>query len=630
MRAARETAALKCTVPLPESLEECQAEYKQLRKRHPKNRSSSSVISEIRARSTVTSSTGGRRKSRCYSPKELPPPVRRARIPPSGTYLQAPQDPFGHDDHLRIALAWTQRLSGTSYSILEKPDDPLPHLETVFFPFVRAHLRATHSTFELQEKYCTPRQRVNDTHIMDIVLSGHIFTPAQIRQINDCRLYLQVHTIANLGTAGGTHMDRAFIHGETTVTSSTSAELEIIQHRPKSAHPWNQWKRACTLCRLQTPQAHQRSSPHQGTQDTHNAEDSNAEAAFVDIDWQCHERSGNTFKDGPHMFLVEFLYGWLPLGKLVSRYNPVKFPIVCPSCDEPNEDFKHFLTCPNPERRKWHAALKTSLRHRCDPQSTRADGPPTPQPDYDRVGQLTPRPVVQALDHPPVAIPTTESHWDLYDLKPKCSLQSQRRFYYPTVEDHFRRDTDASSLENWLETYEAMIMQSVRDCRTNSDRRLRQIDEVFHFVRTAPPRNPTPTMASATTYYANTDNSSHQHILPPQRITSPISTLETTTTTARTSNLHIKQPDNTTMNFSSSLRRFCYHYCIPGVISPFGARLNSRGSSSSSNFCHQDHTKFKVTEGLRLQTLRSPQIKIQHVASNYYSHLWLQHWKTAS
>ncbi|KAG7350797.1 hypothetical protein IV203_010157 [Nitzschia inconspicua] len=136
--------------------------------------------------------------------------------------------PSGVDDHLRIALAWTQRLSGISYSILENPDDPLPHLETVFFPSVRAYPTATNSKFELQEKHCTPLQRVNDTHIMDIVLSSHIFTPAQIRQINYCRLYLQVHTIADLGTAGGTHMGRAFIHGETTVTSSTSAELEII------------------------------------------------------------------------------------------------------------------------------------------------------------------------------------------------------------------------------------------------------------------------------------------------------------------------------------------------------------------------------------------------------------------
>ncbi|KAG7339098.1 hypothetical protein IV203_025828 [Nitzschia inconspicua] len=90
-----------------------------------------------------------------------------------------------------------------------------------------------------------------------------------------------------------------------------------------------------------------------------------SEAAFADIDWQSHERSVNIFKDGPHIFLLKFLHGWLPVGKLVSRYGPAKYPSACPSCDEPSEDSKHYLTCPNPERCKWHAALTTSLWHRC-------------------------------------------------------------------------------------------------------------------------------------------------------------------------------------------------------------------------------------------------------------------------
>ncbi|KAG7340829.1 hypothetical protein IV203_024372 [Nitzschia inconspicua] len=39
-------------------------------------------------------------------------------------------------------------------------------------------------------------------------------------------------------------------------------------------------------------------------------------------------------------------------------------------------------------------------------------------------------------------------------------------------------------------------MQNIRHRRANSDRRLRPIEQVFHLMRTAPPRNPTPTMAS--------------------------------------------------------------------------------------------------------------------------------------
>ncbi|KAG7368155.1 hypothetical protein IV203_030898 [Nitzschia inconspicua] len=90
-----------------------------------------------------------------------------------------------------------------------------------------------------------------------------------------------------------------------------------------------------------------------------------SEDTFSDINGQSHERSFNTFKYGPHIFLVKFLHGWLRVGKLVPRYNPVKYPSACPSCDEPSRDSKHYPTCLNPEHRKWHAALKTSLWHRC-------------------------------------------------------------------------------------------------------------------------------------------------------------------------------------------------------------------------------------------------------------------------
>ncbi|KAG7345852.1 hypothetical protein IV203_004919 [Nitzschia inconspicua] len=339
-----------------------------------------------------------------------------------------------------------------------------------------------------------------------------------------------------------------------------------------------------------------------------------SEAAFAEIDWQSHERSVNTFKDGPHIFLVKFLHGWLPVGKLVSRYNPVKYPSACPSCDEPVEDSKHFLTCLNLERRKWHATLMTSLRHRCESVDTDPalldlllwglnhwlQGTPIPAHRVpERIAHLLHSQTTIGWDN--FLLGRWSKHWttlqlqylqqnhievkknnhgilwssniirlmwdhcykewktrnsarhgkdvedkaqrrletahrgirDLYDLKPRCSLQAQQHYFYPTVEDHFCRDTDARSLENWLETYQPMIMQNIRHRQNNSDRRLHQIDDVFHLIRTVPPRDPTPTMAprqctpTLTTRPINT-------YFRPHRITSPTPTLETPTTTART------------------------------------------------------------------------------------------------
>ncbi|KAG7342617.1 hypothetical protein IV203_020561 [Nitzschia inconspicua] len=311
-----------------------------------------------------------------------------------------------------------------------------------------------------------------------------------------------------------------------------------------------------------------------------------SEAAFADIDWQSHKRSVNTFKDGPHIFLVKFLHGWLPVGKLVSRYNPVKYPSACPSCDEPVEDSKHFLTCPNPERRKWHAALKTSLRRRAHRVPERiahllhsqttigwdnfflgrwSRHWTTLQLQYLQRNHIEGKKKNHGLSWSSNIIRLLWDHcykeWktrnsarhgkdaedkaqrrletahrsirDLYDPKPRCSLQAQRHYFYPTVEDHFRIDSDARSLENWLETYQAMIMPNIRHRRNNSDLRLRQIDDVFNLIRTVPPRDPTPTMAprqrtpTLTTRPINT-------YFRPLRITSPTPTLETPTTTART------------------------------------------------------------------------------------------------
>ncbi|KAG7338977.1 hypothetical protein IV203_016254 [Nitzschia inconspicua] len=318
-----------------------------------------------------------------------------------------------------------------------------------------------------------------------------------------------------------------------------------------------------------------------------------SEAAFADIDWQSHKRSVTHVQRRPKHIPCQVSTQMAPSGKVSI---PVKYPGVCPSCNEPIEDFKHFLTCPNLERRKWHAILKTSLRHRSprytdpSPHSTRADCPPTSQSDYDRVGQLLPfrwskhwtTLQLQYLQRNHIEV-KNKNHglswssnilhlmWDhcyeewiirnkdrhgkdaddkaqrrlekahrsireLYDLKPKCSLQAQQHYFYPTVEDHFRRDTGASSLENWLETYEPMIIQNARHRKNTSDVRLRPIHKVFCLIRTAPPRNPitmmaprqrTPTLTTRpiTTYF-------HPH-----RITSPTLTLDTNTTLETTATI---------------------------------------------------------------------------------------------
>ena len=163
---------------------------------------------------------------------------------------------------LHIALAWCQRMSGISKPILEFPSITLPHLETSFFPSLRAYLSSTNSALVLEKSHVTPLQRIGDFHLMDRVLEYGQFRPREIRLINYCRLYLQVHTIADLTTAEGTLVDPGFLYDQVSLLSSRSTDLEIIQERPSTPEAWTAWRKACSLwCNIDTGALYQPLGP---------------------------------------------------------------------------------------------------------------------------------------------------------------------------------------------------------------------------------------------------------------------------------------------------------------------------------------------------------------------------------
>ena len=48
--------------------------------------------------------------------------------------------------------------------------------------------------------------RINDYSIMDLVLSNNSINPDEIKQINRCRIYLRVETLADITNARGTQV----------------------------------------------------------------------------------------------------------------------------------------------------------------------------------------------------------------------------------------------------------------------------------------------------------------------------------------------------------------------------------------------------------------------------------------
>ena len=58
-------------------------------------------------------------------------------------------------------------------------------------------------------------QRTNDFFLMDHLVTSHLSSKV-IRKINQCRLYLQVLTLADITTGDGCHINHHMYHGDLT------------------------------------------------------------------------------------------------------------------------------------------------------------------------------------------------------------------------------------------------------------------------------------------------------------------------------------------------------------------------------------------------------------------------------
>ncbi len=63
------------------------------------------------------------------------------------------------------------------------------------------------------------------------------------------------------------------------------------------------------------------------------------------IHWNAHQQAINRFPISHRPFICKLIHSHLPLGTRLRRWTP-EHPAICPSCQHPDEDFQHFLTCP--------------------------------------------------------------------------------------------------------------------------------------------------------------------------------------------------------------------------------------------------------------------------------------------
>ena len=111
----------------------------------------------------------------------------------------------------------------------------------------RFHLNRTVLLPDHGSGHTIPLQRKQDQSLMELVIQSNLFTPKECTIINYCRQYLQVHTVADIALAGGSHADQALIDMTPSLLSSTSTLIEPIQEKPQTNIAQALWRRATRL-----------------------------------------------------------------------------------------------------------------------------------------------------------------------------------------------------------------------------------------------------------------------------------------------------------------------------------------------------------------------------------------------
>ena len=141
-------------------------------------------------------------------------------------------------DQYKILLDISQLTLGVGFPILEYPSIPLPHEEMNHITFLRRQLSHLNLHIKLTDPWIPPLVWENDCYLMESFLT--ISMPTKyLEELNYCRLYLQVITLANIVTPDGKYIQEWAYQGHKQQQSNLSWP---IQQRPSNSQ-WQWWQR---------------------------------------------------------------------------------------------------------------------------------------------------------------------------------------------------------------------------------------------------------------------------------------------------------------------------------------------------------------------------------------------------
>jgi hypothetical protein len=149
---------------------------------------------------------------------------------------------------LNIILSWFQFCASVGNPVFLQPDWQLPHLEGHGLVCIRNFVAYIDAALELTKTHVKPLQRKGDKFLMDRTCNSGLFSPAKLKRLNYCRLYLNVLTLSDVTDAKGTQFAPGILDGIRSVQQSTSKGPSATQERP-SNETWALWRRLLHIFR---------------------------------------------------------------------------------------------------------------------------------------------------------------------------------------------------------------------------------------------------------------------------------------------------------------------------------------------------------------------------------------------
>ena len=154
----------------------------------------------------------------------------------------------GQTQHLlRIVIDEWQISSGSSLPLLLHPHHPCKHLKGTWLTSTRTFLSFVNASLSITSMYCPRPLCLYNRAIMDCFNTICGLGRKRLMQLNQCRLFLQIHFLSELVNTQGTHRIPSFWTGEITHRPAPPIHRYPRQVSP-SLQIWQLWHATIRKC----------------------------------------------------------------------------------------------------------------------------------------------------------------------------------------------------------------------------------------------------------------------------------------------------------------------------------------------------------------------------------------------